>query len=896
MRKSCRMLLALILILGMLLPTVPVMAQENEGPILDSLEVIPGNIGVSLRFNAMINSINQDNIIVEGIYDGVADRIHPRFEWLGDSLVEILLDEHVMYYSEYRVTIEKDAVFSDLIGNQKVYVEEWSLSDALPSVSLEFGSGSDELGVSTTMTIEFVTDKALSGGADQIIITEYGHWDPGQHFYLDDVSVVFISLDGGQYPTNFVPDYDRMRIWIPQGLNIPAGETVQLTFHNVMTPEEWKRDSSDIFIRTTQHDAWVGKSIWFFDNANQNPANATLKPVDKNGVETIAYNYEQTRYELEFDTIEERNGMSIMLSMPERFNVLGVEGMDMYNSVEIYDTEGLVDVTVTGAVYQPSYIHVYNDGVFTMEMHVNETIPAGEKVRVTLHEDVIRTSPLPGDYMIKMWSFDGQGYSILLPTTVEQGQYQPQPPPRIRDLELQVSNTNSYSWSGEFFAVDLISNGDQVMYTFTGTAVKESDRAHIVFLPDQEYWINFWDEEPRIYAAHVKVDEEWISSLAYHNGQYVVVEFRRPNTPDLVYEIQEGQTFEIQLTLRNPELYQDISQAVFPIILDMNGSEGIAEVEIQKMNPVIGMADPYAGVQAGRYLFEVNDLEGFYSVTLDFPTGTVLPEDISMEDIEINQLYGWGNPPELIDMDVVGDSIKLEFSSFVNQLSVTVLESAGIPTPSTSGSYKYGVTYNGQSVDEIAQLSTVSEDPKLLSAELIGYGNYAWAGPSYAVKLIFDGDLDASYISRYIYAHQSNNLPITITYPIDGEIYSMDACFAAVNPDQANSIWIYVNCELSEIDGLETSTEAMVKMNNSVIRGVGGTYSPGEQSVKLITSGTGEELAEKLAAFVPEGETLNIGHLLQAMRDPEILSLIGGSLNPHTAEMLLQYIDTKFVE
>jgi len=36
--------------------------------------------------------------------------------------------------------------------------------------------------------------------------------------------------------------------------------------------------------------------------------------------------------------------------------------------------------------------------------------------------------------------------------------------------------------------------------------------------------------------------------------------------------------------------------------------------------------------------------------------------------------------------------------------------------------------------------------------------------------------------------------------------------------------------------------------------------------------------------------------LLRAMRDPEILSLIGGSLNPHTVEMFLQHIETKFVK
>src|SRR5690606_21093703 len=86
------------------------------------------------------------------------------------------------------------------------------------------------------------------------------------------------------------------------------------------------------------------------------------------------------------------------------------------------------------------------------------------------------------------------------------------------------------------------------------------------------------------------------------------------------------------------------------------------------------------------------------------------------------------------------------------------------------------------------------------------------------------------------------------------------------------------------IEQLNASTEAYFTFDNVLIRHSEGSFSEGQQRVKIMTEALAQAIELKLMELVPQAERLNIGMLLNVMNDEGLIDLFGGELNVYNVE------------
>lgn len=889
-RRSCSLLTAWLIMLSVLLVGFPASVSAQEFDV-ESVEMFWYS-EVEIEFSVQVSGVNEEGVSAEGLKNGQWYPVPISLSHAGQMVYVTIEDNNVEDYTEFRIHFEPDSIENwDSTNSQSITVNVVNdmVKDFYVSLSsLETGSIAD-------LMMSFVATRSLVAYEDVIKVD-------GLDYILEYYEPEFISLvvNGATYPVYGPSEGGTINIQVP--VSIDKGEKVTILMERVeLTDTETYQF---IELTTTKNTTVAISDVYIYDNSGKHPVNVEMTPVTVDGEETVAITGESTWYELTFTTeVDIEEGYMLQLDVPYGFGLLGQSEFPPSLQEE---AEEYVEITVTDTVYYAPWLRATGLEVNYLEITTEGDIPAHSEVTI-LFKDLFVNPSLPGQYVFSMVELNGNESIIHFAVTIEPAEDEtpdpgddPAGPLVIEDLELQLSNYNSYQYLPIFSEfLYLFGNGENVEYTFTGTAPVTSGELSLTL--DEIYFLNEGWDDPTISDVSLKINETEVPVEASLDGSTVYIHSASSEESLVIYE---GDRFELQVTMNNPEFYGE-GEGMTPLLeLRLGEAIGTASPEIVMPLHMIAMAENYAGIQNGEYLLMASALyEPFSELTIHFPDEVELPDTISLDAIDILPIMIEGDP-QVEQIIVDGQSVHLLLDRSTYAFMAIVLGDAGIPTPLDAGTYEYTVTAGG--VDSIlpAQFAALPQhpDPKALTASISEE-----SGDTIMINVRFDKELDSEYAGLPVRTiigllNETLELPIKVEYEFAGEVYEIPACNMILDEWDASSVQVEL-CAQDDmpvdferlIEQLNASTEAYFTFDNVLIRHSEGSFSEGQQRVKIMTEALAQAIELKLMELVPQAERLNIGMLLNVMNDEGLIDLFGGELNVYNVEHLLQYIEPKFI-
>lgn len=897
-RPASKWIAALLCVLFVLFvgPAV-VSAEEMIDPQLEGVFITEDLEELVVVFKDEFYDVYEEFITIAGMMDGQWYDVPFNLSFVIDQrYVYIYLEESAEKFTDFQINFEPGAVWWD---EESFNIEPITALYQMPDIvkDLYVSMSSFEVGDVVEVFVSFRATEPLITQTDYIDLRGLNYTS------LDSDAMVTITVDGVTYEVAPDPSQYFIRLYVP--VTIEAGQRVDIFLDEYQL---WDTAFGFEFpITTSVNTGTAYAHITIVDNSGKHPHNVQWTPITANGEETTAYPNEMTSYELSFSTsttIEE--GYVLDLWFGENFGLFGDPGfLPSYLVLNGAEAEPYVDIvvkhepSVTEQVYKPVQISA-DQGNNLMILPEPSIIPADAEVKVLLHDIIV--NPLkPAQYVIWMQQIAGQGDAIQIPVMIAYKESEPQSsdpqiptdPSTIGDLELHVSNLNGYYSNQEIGELYFFGNGQNVTYTFTGTATSYSDEMLIVL--DEQYLFRS-DEEFQIKGATLRVNGQEVPIDAALDG-YSVYVYAADSSTSL--SIKPGDAFELQLIMDNPENVPMKTSVSFE--LNIGEASGVVTTDIVPFIPSLGMMEPYAGISQAKYvLLAYGDMESppFSTVAVEFPPEVELPGEIMAEHIIV---YAEGadydnGEPKLELVHIAGQAIYLVFDQPLIGMFAIFLPEAGIPTPEAPGSYEYRVSMDQSMKATNAVFTTAPErpDPKALNAEIHGLLNIEVKGIGLEIFM----DQEVELVSTDV-LHTFGLEPVVIEFEYEGVVYDLPLCFTNVNDA---SIWMMVGCGMdSEIELeqllhlLQASTEAYITFDNDWVRHPAGSFSEGKQRVKIMTEALIAAIASKLTGLVPEGQRLDVGMLVKSMHDEELMSLFGGELDRYDVERLLEYIEPKYI-